>query len=236
LRQQRPEAALATLRAVEDASAEDAQIGLLRGLASLMSGNVEQGLLYLEQAAALDPTNQLLKLQLARAYLAAGRDTDASGLLRDSFAGGSTPLEAGLLRLFADIRLGTPDYDAATQLLAEFPREPRALTAVAIYLQLRGDSRRARELFEQAAALETNGATARLFVAAALVQEGRRQEAEQLLAKVVEEQPTNAQALTALAELLTARGAYDEAAQLLERVIGQSPAIPQRLARTAASA
>ena len=230
LRQQRPEAALATLRAVEDAAGEDAQVGLLRGLASLMSGNVEQGLLYLEQAAALDPTNELLKLQLARAYLAAGRDTDASGLLRDSFAGGSTPLEAALLRLFADIRLGTPDSDAATQLLAEFPREPRALTAVAIYSQLRGDGRRARELFEQAAALETNGATARLFVAAALVQEGRRQEAEQLLVRVVEEQPTNAQALTALAELLAARGAYDEAAPLLQRVIGQSPAIPQRLA------
>lgn len=230
LRQQRPEAALATLRAVEDAAAEDAQIGLLRGLAMLMSGNVEQGLFYLEQAASLDPTNQLLKLQLARAYLAAGRDTDASGLLRDSFGSGSSPLEAGLLRVFADIRLGTPDSEAAAQLLAEFPREPRALTAVAIYSQLRGDNRRARELFEQAAALETSGATARLFVAAALVQEGRRQDAEQLLTNVVEQQPTNAQALSALAELLAARGAYDEAAKLLERVIAESPAAPQRLA------
>jgi putative PEP-CTERM system TPR-repeat lipoprotein len=229
LRQQRPEAALATLRAVEEAATEDAQIGLLRGLASLMSGNLEQGLLYLEQAASLDPTNQLLKLQLARAYLAAGRDADAAGLLRDSFAGGSTPLEASLLQLFADIRLGTPDSAAATQLIAEFPREPRALTAVAIYSQLRGDNRRARELFEQAGELETSGATARLFVAAALVQEGRRQEAEQLLTKVVAEQPANAQALTALAELLAARGAYDEAARLLERVIAQSPATAQRL-------
>lgn len=229
LRQQRPEAALATLRAVEDAAADDAQLGLLRGLASLMSGNVEQGLLYLEQAASLDPTNQLLKLQLARAYLAAGRDTDASGLLRESFEGGSTALEAALLRLFADIRGGTPDSSAAADLLAQFPGEPRALTAVAIYSQVRGDNRRARELFEQAAELETSGATARLFVAAALVQEGRSGEAEQLLAKVVAEQPTNTQALTALAELLSARAAYEEAAQLLEQVTAQSASISARL-------
>ena len=230
LRQQRPEAALATLHAVDDAAADDSQIGLLRGLANLMSGNVEQGLLYLEQAASLDPTNQLLKLQLARAYLAAGRETDASGLLRDSFAGGSTALEAALLRLFADIRVGTPDSSAAAELLAQFPSEPRALTAVAIYSQLRGDARRARELFEKAAGLETGGAVARLFVAAALVQEGRRQEAEELLAKVVAEQPTNTQALTALAELLAARGAYQEAAQLLEQVTAQSASISGRLA------
>jgi len=230
LRQQRPEAALTALRAVDDAAADDAQIGLLRGLASLMSGNVEQGLLYLEQAASLDPTNELLKLQLARAYLAAGRDTDATSLLRESFAGGSTALEAALLRLFADIRGGTANSGAATELLEQFPREPRALTAVAIYSQLRGDNQRARELFEQAAALETNGATARLFVAAALVQEGRNQEAEQLLAKVVAEQPANTKALTALAELKTARGAYDEAAQLLEQVVAQAASTSTRLA------
>ena len=121
-----------------------------------------------------------------------------------------------MLRLFADIRGGTANSGAATELLEQFPREPRALTAVAIYSQLRGDNQRARELFEQAAALETNGATARLFVAAALVQEGRNQEAEQLLAKVVAEQPTNTKALTALAELKTARGAYDEDLRTLD--------------------
>lgn len=231
LRQQRPEAALATLRAVDDAVGENARVGLLRGLASLMSGDTEQGLLYLEQAASLDPTNELLKLQLARAYLAAGRDSDASDLLRESFVGSaSTALEAELLRLFADVRLGTPDSSAATELLEEFPQEPRALIAVAMYSQLRGDTRRARELFEQAAELETGDASARLFIAAALVQEGRREEAEQLLAKVVAEQPSNAQALTALAELLAARGAFEEAAQLLNRVVEDSGSLSSRLA------
>jgi putative PEP-CTERM system TPR-repeat lipoprotein len=232
LRQQRPEAALDALRAVQDTATEDPQIGFLSGLANLLAGNPEQGLLYLEQAASLDPANELLRLQLARAYLAAGRSADASTLLQRSFAGGTASLEAGLLRFFADIRTGSPDTGdtAAAELLAEFPDEPLALTAVAIHLQLQGQNERARELFERAAALETEGATARLFVAAALVQEGRADEAEQLLAEILETQPDNAQVLTARAQLLAGRGELDQAALLLTRAAEHSPSIAPRLA------
>jgi len=231
LRQQRPEAAIATLRAVADAAAEDPQVGLLSGLANLLAGNAAQGLLYLEQAASLDPTNELLKLQLARAYLAEGRDADAASLLEGAFGGGPAALETGLLRLFAEIRVDPVKAEAsAAELLEQFPRDPRALTAVAIHRQLRGDTTSARELFEQAAALETNGATARLTVAALLVQEGRSEEAEQLLVRVVEQQPENIQALTALAELMVGRGAYNEAAEVLAGAAGQSDSVAPRIA------
>ena len=231
LRQRRPEAALAALRGIEDAAAEDPQVGMLSGIASLLSGNTQQGLLYLEQAASLDPSNEILKLQLARAYLAAGRDADASKLLGGAFGAAGTSLEAGLLRLFADIRQGTGDAGggAANDLLRQFPSEPRALTAVGTYYQLRGENQRARELFERAAGLETTDTTARMFVAAALVQEGRSQEAEQLLARVIEQQPDNAQALTALAELRTARGALPEATDLLRKAVEHSTSIAPRL-------
>jgi putative PEP-CTERM system TPR-repeat lipoprotein len=232
LRQQRPDAALAALRAVEDVAAEDAEIGFLRGLASLQTGNTQEGLIYLEQAAALDPGNELLKLELARAYLAAGRDADASKLMEDTFGGGAARLEAGLLRLFAAIRSSTPDDGraAATELLTEFPDDPRALLGAASYFQLQGENQRARELFEQAAERETDGATARLIVAAALVREGRSQDAEALLARVIEQDPGNAQALTALAQLLLARDATDEAAQLFTRAAEQTTAVWPRVA------
>lgn len=232
LRQARPAEALAALRTVEDTAADDAQIALLSGVASIQSGNTEQGLLYLEQAAALDPANELLRLQLARAYLAAGRDANASDLLGQTFSGGSAQLEAALLRLFTDIRLGdtTAGTAAAEDILREFPGEPRALTAAGVYFQLIGETVRARGLFEQAAALETDGATARMFWAAALVQDGRATEAEQLLADVVAELPRNAQALTALAELRAERGELAEAAELLERAVQESTAIVPRLA------
>lgn len=232
LRQRRPEAALTALRDVEASAAEDPQIGLLSGLASVLAGNTAQGVLYLEQAASQDPGNELLRLQLARAYLAAGRDADATALLRDAFGGGPAALEAGLLKLFADIRMGegAEGAVAAEQLLADFPGEPRALTAAAIHFQLRGETARARELFEQAAELETDDATARLFVAAGLVQEGRARDAERLLADIVREQPSNAQAVTALAELLASRRAFAEATELLRRAAEQSASLSPRLA------
>lgn len=232
LRQQRPAAALNALEVLQGAAAEDPQIGLLSGLANFLAGDPEQGLLYLEQAASLDPANELLKLQLARAYLAAGRDSDASTLLESAFEGGTAPVEAAVLRFFAEIRGGTPEQGAAaaSTLLADFPDEPAALTAVATYFQLQGETQRARELFERAAALETDGVTARMFVAAALVQEGRSEDAEDLLAEVLEAEPDNVQALTARAQLLAARGEVDEAVGLLDRAAEGSESITPRLA------
>jgi len=232
LRQQRPEAALTALRSVEENAAVDPQIGLLSGVANLLTGNTEQGLLYLQQAAALDPTNELLKLQLARAYLVAGRSADASALLQGAFNAGSAGLEAAMLRLLADIRQGGDGAGeaAAQDLLQSYPDEPRALTAAAMYFQLRGDNQRARELFDRAAERETDGAVARMFVAAALVQDGRREDAEQLLRRVVEQQPDNGQALNALAELAIARGALDEGAAFLTRAAEHSDAVLPRLA------
>src|SRR5690606_3314307 len=232
LRQQRPDAALAALRDVEGIAADDPQIWLLSGLASILTGNTEQGLLYLEQAASLDPTNELLRLQLARAYLAAGRDADAATLLGDAFDGGPEALEGRLLQLFADIRRGEHEQGTAVaeQILAEFPAEPRALVAAAIAFQIRGETARARELFERAAELDPDNATVRLFIAAGLAQEGRAQDAERVLTDFVRDQPTNAQALTALAELLAARGAVRDAADLLRRAAEHSPSPAPRLA------
>jgi putative PEP-CTERM system TPR-repeat lipoprotein len=231
LRQQRPEAALSALRPVENSAAEDPQIGLLSGLASLQSGDTERGLLYLQQAASLDPSNELLKLQLARAYIATGRDADASRLLETTFGGAPAALEAGILRLFATQRTGdaATDDSAAAAFLKGFPREPRALTAAAIYFQSRGDNRRAHDLFEQAAGLETTGTTARLFLAASLVQDGRSPDAERLLQKVIDQQPDDVHALVALAELRAGRGALDDAAQLLNRAAEHSTSVTPRL-------
>ncbi len=232
LRQRRPGAALEALLAVQDMAAEDPQIGLLSGIATVLSGDAEQGLLYLEQAAALDPTNELLKLQIARVYLATGRDAEASSLLTGSFGDGEHAIEANLLRLFAESRRGDAGSAAeiAEELVADYPDEPRVLTAVAVHYQLNGDNRRARELFERAAELDTDDATARLFVAASLVQEGRQDEAELLLRQTILQHPDNAQAIAGLAQLLASRGVFDEAAELFSRAAEHTTSVIPRLA------
>jgi putative PEP-CTERM system TPR-repeat lipoprotein len=232
LRQQRPAAALDALLAVQDTAAEDPQIGLLSGIATILSGNAEQGLLYLEQAAALDPTNELLKLQIARAYLATGRDAEASNLLTGSFGDDARAIEAKLLRLFAESRKGDAGSAAkiAEDLLADYPDKPRVLIAVAIHYQHKGDNRRAHELFERAAELDTDDATARLFVAASLLQEGRQDEAESLLRQTILRHPDNAQAIAGLAQLLAGRGEFDEAAALFGRAAELTTSVIPRLA------
>lgn len=232
LRQQRPDAALDALLAVQDTATEDPQIGLLSGIATMLTGNAEQGLLYLEQAAALDPTNELLRMQIARAYLATGRDAEASSLLTGSFGDDARTIEAKLLRLFAENRRGAAESAAniSEELLTEYPDEPRVLVAVAVHYQHAGDNRRAHELLERAAELDTDDVTARLFVAASLLQEGRQDEAESLLRRTILEHPDSAQAVAALAQLLASRGEFGEAAVLFGRAAEQTTSVLPRLA------
>lgn len=232
LRQQRPAAALDALQAVQDTAADDPQIGLLSGVATLLSGNAEQSLLYLEQAAALDPTNEILKLQLARAYLATGRDEQASKLLTEPFGEDAQAIEAKLLLLYAASRRGDAEASAgiADKLLNDYADDSRVLTAVAVHFQVNGEAARARELFERAAVLESDTATARLFVAASLVQEGRHEEAETLLRETIQQQPDNAQAIAGLAQLLAERGEVEEATGLFSRATEQTNSVVPRLA------
>jgi putative PEP-CTERM system TPR-repeat lipoprotein len=231
LRQQRPEAALDALQPLAAAGVTDPQVGLLSGLASVLAGNPKQGVLYLEQAVALDPGNEMLKLQLARAYSAAGRASDGLELLRANFGAGSGNLEGRLVRLFGEARLGSTEQGkkAAADLLADFPRDARALTGAAMYYQLVGDARQMRALLEQAVAVDGRFVPARLLLAGALVSEGRSADAEQQLRQAHAIEPRNVQAVAALAQLAVARGSPDEAESLLREALAAAPVVPLQL-------
>jgi putative PEP-CTERM system TPR-repeat lipoprotein len=233
LRQQRPEAALESLRPLADLGADDVQIGLLSGIASLLTGNAEQGVLYLEQAAALNPSSQMIKLELARAYLAANREADAVELLSAAFGSGTggANLSTNLMLLFAHVRSG--DVEAgralAASLAAQFPDEAPALTAAAAFHQLIGERQTAREFLETAVRADGAFVPARMLLASALIDEGRAAEAERHLREVLVVDGINVQAATTLAQLASARGAFDEAEALLVGSLEQAPAVITRL-------
>ena len=149
-----------------------------------------------------------------------------------SFGDEARAIEANLLRLFAESRRGDAESAAklAEELVANHPDDPRVLTAIAVNYQLNGETDRARELFERAAEFDTENATARLFVAASMVQEGRQEQAELLLRQTIQQQPENAQATAALAQLLASRGAFDEAAELFGRAAQHTTSVIPRLA------
>jgi cellulose synthase operon protein C len=227
LRQQRPLAALDSLKPLADLGAEDADIGLLSGLANLLAGNAEAGIVYLEQAAALSPGNQMLMLELSRAYLAVGRQADAAAVLERTFAAsaGDGDFSAKLMLLFARVRAGDIDggRERAAAMTAEFPNYPPALTAVAAFHRLIGERRAAREELEQALRADGAYVPARMLLAAALVDDGRTLEGEDQLRAVLELEPNNDQALTALAQLAMRRDGFREAEELLTRALTQAP-------------
>jgi putative PEP-CTERM system TPR-repeat lipoprotein len=233
LRQQRPDAALDALRVVASVAADDAQIGLLTGVANVQAGNAEQGVVYLEQAAALDPGNQMLKLELAKAYLAAGRDADATKLLDRGFdTGVSGSLSVRLVQLLAFARSGDLQAGerAVASLLEQRPNDPQALMAAAVYRQAVNQPKEAREQLERAVSLDGKLVPARLLLAGALVQEGRAADAEEQLRQVLALEPDNAQALTVLARLALSRNDASEAERLLIRAASGTSATLPRLA------
>jgi putative PEP-CTERM system TPR-repeat lipoprotein len=231
LRQQRPAAALETLRGLP-ASARDADLDVLRGLASLEAGDPDAAAEYFERAVGQRPESQALQLELARAYLAAGRDEEALELLGDLSAGDEA-LNANLMTLFTHVRAGEVETGRAqaAALTDRFPREPRAHVAAAMFYQLSGDERAAEEGLRRAIELDPALARARLFLAGLLVRKGRTPEAEQLLVETLETEPTNAQVLAALAQLAAARGDAGRAESLLSRAAEAAPdALPIRYA------
>jgi putative PEP-CTERM system TPR-repeat lipoprotein len=230
LRQNRPQAALEVLRPLVEAGSTDAQVSTLSGLANVMAGNVAEGIADLEAAAEADPGNPVLTLELARAYSAAGRESDSLGLLRSSFGGGTNNLDGRLSRIFGEARAGASAEGraAVAELLADFPGDARALTGAAMYHQLIGEVQPARSLLEQAVNTDERFTAARLLLAGVLTREGQTVDAERQLREVLAIEPQNGQARAALAQFALAQGSPEEAEQLLSGGGGPA-AIPLKL-------
>jgi FimV-like protein len=205
------------LRPLSALATDDGHIGLLTGIASTRSGDLEQGVRHLENALSAQPNDQRVRLELARAYLVAGRNSEASELLRDGFADGSEPaLEAAVIRLFAEVGIGNaPKSDeAAAALVATFPDKARALTAVAAFELHRGRTEQADALLERAAASDAEYAPARLLRVERLIQQGRTDEAEAELNAAAARDP-GVESQLALVRLYVRLGRLDEAGRLI---------------------
>jgi putative PEP-CTERM system TPR-repeat lipoprotein len=234
IRQQRPRAALETLKFFE-ASDVEADLGLLllQAAARLQSGDVEAALPYLEQAHGLSSGNQAVVLQLLQAYLALGRTADADALLRSSGAlSADEAYSASLAVLIA--RLQGEGVDAARTYVAALandqPDDPRPRMLAAVLEQVTGNEPSARANLEAAIALDGNFVPPRLALAALLAEEGRFADAERQLLAVTEADPENVDALMSLAQVAVRRADQGVAERYLQRAANISAASGPRLA------
>lgn len=230
IRQQRPEAALDALRPLANVDS-DPQYLSLQGIANLQVGRLDEGILYLERALANNSGNPALPLELARAYVMAGRADDALALLETQGLE-DDGLATQLMALVSHVQQGDTDSarEMTEELTASHPDDPDALTAAAILNEMLGNQAQALELLARAIELDGDNIAARLIMSGLLADEGREQEAERMLRRIVEDVPGHPAALAALGQLALARGELDEAASLYERSLASYQDAPIHLA------
>ncbi len=233
IRQRRPAAALDSLQSLTGDGGDDVQLVVLRGMAALESGAAKEAVAYFQQAVALDPANDAVKLQLARAYLAVGRDQDAIKLLGTSFgAAKEVDLAKTFMLLAAYVQSGdvARGRDRAAAIAAAPGVGAPVLTGVAAFYQLIGDRAAAVQRLQDAVKVDPKFVPAKLQLAGLLLKEGRGRQAEQYLNEVIAAEPGNVEALTTLAYIVAARGDLDQAERLLTAAVADPKSATARLA------
>lgn len=233
IRQQRPQAALDALGSLEASDFEqDVGLLMLQSTAYLQSGEADEAIPYLEQAASINPGNQTVALQLARAYAETGRAAEAYRVLQSSPALTIDEAYAAnvivvLGRLQSDGPQAAGEY--VQQLITEQPEEaePRMLAAILYQLTDRKDA--ALENLTKALELDDTFVPAHLSLAALLVEEGRIDEAESELEAVIRLDEDNTAALLSLAQLAAQRGDLSAAETHLVKAAESSTTATPRL-------
>lgn len=211
-------------------AARDPGADWLSGSILLMGGQTDEGIALLEQSAAAAPNNADVQLDLAKAYLLAGRSEEALRTLR-----ALPPDAGGLKRRQLLVLAEASGKDPATaqqailKLAKDSPDDAGLRVAGGFYLLAAGVGDAARGLFEEALRVEPRNVDALLGLATAEQQRGDTAAAGKGFRKVLDIDAANERAFIGLASLSRAldRGA---AAKWLEQSISANPsAVESRL-------
>jgi putative PEP-CTERM system TPR-repeat lipoprotein len=210
---------------------DDPTFDWLGGSTLMMAGETASGLAQMERAAAKSGASDL-KLNLAAAYLLAGRQAEALATLQalPPGAGGQRRQQLTLLAHVA----GKPAAEAKksiAELVSAKQTDPALLVIAARYLLAAGSTAEAQSLLQRAAAADARNVEAKLGLAVIAQRLGDPVAAGDQLRRVLEIEATNQRAYLGLAQIAAAGGNRDEARQWLERSIGADPsAVESRLA------
>jgi putative PEP-CTERM system TPR-repeat lipoprotein len=198
----------------------DPRILSIAGRASLESGDIEQGISYLEQSVAADPNNGELRLQLAAAYIGAGRQAEAREVL-DSIEMGTTlddEYRRELLRAAALYRDGAVEPAiAAAQIISErWPQKGEIQNLLGYMYLYERDYENARQSFELGARKSADPVVSQRFLAAIDIIEGDLDAARVRYLDVLKQQPDTIWALVSLAGIAAQSEDQAKARELLE--------------------
>jgi len=201
---------------------DDRSLGMA-ARASIAAGDYEAATGLLERRLAQDPGNASLKLDLAAAYLAAGRIEEARELLAD---GGGNPDEfrRAVLGVLSFAQGG--DFEsaiaAARKLVEEHPADSRLRNLLGgLYLAV-GESSAAELHFRRVAQEAPDNRLARVYLGRIESARGNYPDARAHFESILERNPEDTEILTALGIAATAAGNDDEAVEWLERARASS--------------
>jgi len=203
----------------------DASADLMRSAILSASGQPAEALAALERAAKADQKNIALQLELARAYVALGRQTDAKRTLQAIDP--KTPGWDGKRVQVLQRVVGEPDDKARGALVAlanENPKDAELRTVVGQSLAQLGDADAAAVQFREALAVNPQIVEARLGLAGVSLAKNDLTTATAELEKITTEHPALEGPYLALAGIAVRQGKQPDARRWLEQGIRAVPA------------
>jgi putative PEP-CTERM system TPR-repeat lipoprotein len=214
--------------------ARDSQLDWLDGSIRLMTGETDEAIALLETSAAANPRNIAMQLDLAQAYLMAGRGEQAQQVLH-ALSPGDRGSRGAQLLVLADVSGKDPETakQAVLKVVADSPKDPGVLVAAARYLLQSGAAGEAADLFKRTLAVDAKNSEARFGLAAVALLNSDNAAAEEQLRKIVAADKTNERAYGGLASLALKRGDRAGARTWLEQAVSAKPAAVESRLRLA---
>jgi putative PEP-CTERM system TPR-repeat lipoprotein len=226
------------LLAADGSSAEDADLEWLRGTALIRSGSLEDGLEQLERSVAAKPADEGRRVDLAAAYIAAGRVNQATQLLATVPASSPVATRARALQVIA-VASGKPRDKARAEvegLLAKNPNDAALATTAGAFLVGIQEAAAGRTVLLRAVELDPKSVDAHFALARAESAMRNPSQAQSHYEQILKLDPAHQGARLGLADLAWGRGDRDAARQQLEAAISADPSAIEarlRLARIA---
>ena len=222
-----PSAAVETLGPVlEQGAADDSGLSVLAGRAFLQAGSADKAIALLEAALEEDPNNIEIGLNLASAYLAVNRPSDAIQLARAIPESDDYQRELIMALGFAAMgQLESADEQIAS-VVSRDPENPSMLALAGDFYLRFEDFENALTYFKRSSNIDPNHLPSLQGLARAHLRMGDPIAAADILQRVLTLDEENVAAMISLADLRAASGDIDESIRLLEQAVALNSVSP----------
>jgi len=218
-----PASVRARARELLDRAPDSRSLGLLLASASLKLGDAAAAIAVLEPCVAREPRSAVLRLEIGRAYRAAGRPADAAVALREAVTLDAALAEAW--RELAELSFATGDEPGGDAAYLQYSRLAKSPTVLAGPMTALAEGRfdAADQLLERHLAGSPSDSVAWRLRGDVAMRRQRYADAERFFGRCLDTAPGDAGARCGLASALQELHRSEEALPLLDRLLTSEP-------------